>query len=70
MFKKDLKGQEALIQGLAENPLPDSYEVTIDRRYADAERLEAMAGSFPNIGVWKKCPTGKKAPGCCPVFTR
>jgi cell division transport system permease protein len=46
MFKKDLKGQEALIQGLVENPLPDSYEVTIDRRYADTERLEAIAGKF------------------------
>ncbi len=46
LFKKELKGQEALIQGLADNPLPDSYEVTIDRRYADAERLEAMAVRF------------------------
>lgn len=46
LFKKELKGQEALVQGLAENPLPDSYEVTIDRRYADAERLEVMAGKF------------------------
>jgi cell division transport system permease protein len=46
LFKQELKGQEALIQGLAENPLPDSYEVTIERRYADAERLEAMAGKF------------------------
>lgn len=46
LFKKELKGQEALVQGLDENPLPDSYELTIDRRYADAERLDAMAGKF------------------------
>jgi cell division transport system permease protein len=46
LFKKELKGQDALIQGLVENPLPDSYEVTIDRRYADTDRLEAMAGKF------------------------
>ncbi len=46
LFKKELKGQEALVQGLSENPLPDSYEVTIDRKYADAERLETLAGKF------------------------
>ncbi len=43
LFRKELKGQEALIQGLGENPLPDSFELTIDRTYASAERLEAMA---------------------------
>ena len=43
LFKKELKGQEALIQGLGENPLPDSFEISIDHRYADAQRLEAMA---------------------------
>jgi cell division transport system permease protein len=43
LFKKELKGQEALIQGLGENPLPDSYELTIDRKYADIERLEVLA---------------------------
>ncbi len=46
LFKKELKGQEALIQGLAENPLPDSYEVTFDRRSVDSERLEVLAGKF------------------------
>lgn len=46
LFKKELKGQEALIQGLGENPLPDSYEINIDHRYADAQRLEAMAKKF------------------------
>ena len=46
LFKKELKGQEALIQGLAENPLPDSYEITFDRRSVDTERLEVLAGKF------------------------
>jgi cell division transport system permease protein len=46
LFKKELKGQETLIQGLGENPLPDSYEVSIDRQYADADRLEALAKKF------------------------
>ncbi|MGE5808238.1 MAG: cell division protein FtsX, partial [Nitrospirota bacterium] len=35
-FKKGLKGQEALVEGLGENPLPDSFELNIDRRYAGA----------------------------------
>lgn len=51
-FKKELKGQEALLQGLGENPLPDSYELTIDRRYADADRLEGMAkkiSGYPGV---------------------
>lgn len=46
LFKKELKGQETLIQGLGENPLPDSYELTIDRRYAESARLEALAKKF------------------------
>ena len=52
LFKKELKGQEALLQGLGENPLPDSYELTIDRRYADADRLDGMAkkiSSYPGV---------------------
>ncbi len=43
-FKKEIKGQEALVEGLGENPLPDSFELNIDRSHADA--LEAMARKF------------------------
>jgi len=43
LLKKELKGQEALIQGLGENPLPDAYEIGIDPRYAEVEKLEALA---------------------------
>jgi cell division transport system permease protein len=46
LFKKGLKGREALIDGLGENPLPDSFELKIDRRFAEADRLEAMAKKF------------------------
>jgi cell division transport system permease protein len=46
LFKKQLKGQEALLQGLGENPLPDSFEISVERRFADADRLEAMAKKF------------------------
>jgi len=45
-FKKELKGQEALLQGLGENPLPDSYELNVDRQHSDTQRLEAMAKKF------------------------
>ena len=37
---------QRLLDGLEENPLPDSFEITIDRRYADATRLDAMAKRF------------------------
>ena len=46
LFRKELKGQEPLLQGLGENPLPDSYEVSVDHRSADAGRIEAMAKKF------------------------
>jgi len=42
-FKREIKGQEALVEGLGENPLPDSFELNIDRAYADTDRIEAMA---------------------------
>ncbi len=46
LFRKELAGQEQLLAGLGENPLPDSYEITVDRAYADADRLDAMAKKF------------------------
>ena len=52
LFKKELKGQEALLQGLGENPLPDSYEISVDRRSADPDRIEKMAkkiSAYPGV---------------------
>jgi len=43
LLRKELKGQEVLLEGLGENPLPDSYEVTVEPSYADAGRMEALA---------------------------
>ncbi len=51
-FTSELKGQETLIQGLGENPLPDSYELNFDRRYAESSRLEALVkkiSGFPGV---------------------
>ncbi len=42
MLKKELKGQESLMEGLSGNPLPDSYEVTVDTKYADAVKMETL----------------------------
>jgi cell division transport system permease protein len=42
LLKKELKGQEPLMEGLVENPLPDSYEITVDAKYADAAKMEAL----------------------------
>jgi len=44
LFRKELKGQESLIDGLGENPLPDSFEVTIHREYAD--RISDLSEKF------------------------
>lgn len=44
LFKKELKGQEALIDGLGENPLPDSFEVNVDRDHA--EQLGGLSRKF------------------------
>jgi cell division transport system permease protein len=60
VFKKELKGQEALIQGLGENPLPDSYEVSIDRPYADADRLEALSKKFSSYPGVEDVSYGKR----------
>lgn len=52
MLRKELAGQQQLLEGLGENPLPDSYELTIDQSYADAAKMEALAakiGRFPGV---------------------
>jgi len=60
MFKKELKGQEALLQGLGENPLPDSYELRIDQHYADTDQLEAMARKFSGFRGVEDVSYGKQ----------
>jgi cell division transport system permease protein len=51
-FKTELQGQEALIQNLGENPLPDSFELVIDRAFAETGRLEILVkrlGASPGV---------------------
>jgi len=46
MFAKELKGQEALIQGLGENPLPDSFELIFERHFTESGGLDVLAKKF------------------------
>ncbi len=46
LFRRELQGQERLLQGLGDNPLPDSFELTIDRQHAGVDRLRSMARKF------------------------
>ncbi len=59
-FSKELKGQEALIRGLGENPLPDSYELNVDRRYAESGRLEILAKKFSGLPGVEDVTYGKQ----------
>lgn len=46
LLKKDLKGQESLFEGMTENPLPDSFELTIDPSRAGDGSLDALANKI------------------------
>ncbi len=59
-FSKELKGQEALIRGLGENPLPDSYELNVDRRYVESGRLEVLAKKFSGFPGVEDVTYGKQ----------
>ncbi len=44
IFKNELKGQEALLEGLKENPLPDSFEIGIDPAAGmDAQKMRTLS---------------------------
>jgi len=43
LLKNELKDRESLFQGLTENPLPDSFELTIDPALAGDGKLDALA---------------------------
>ncbi|HTG00472.1 MAG TPA: permease-like cell division protein FtsX [Nitrospirota bacterium] len=59
-FKKELQGQESLIQNLGENPLPDSFELVIDRRYAESGRLEALVKKISSAPGVEDVSYGRK----------
>jgi cell division transport system permease protein len=42
LLKSELKGQERLLEGLGENPLPDSFEVSLEPSFADSGKIEVI----------------------------
>ncbi len=42
-FKRELRGKEALLEGLGENPLPASFQLRIDEAYHTPEALRQLA---------------------------
>lgn len=41
-FKKDLKGQEGLLEGLGFNPLPASFQIQVKQAYKSPETLQEL----------------------------
>ncbi len=60
LLKRELKNQEALIDGLGENPLPDSFELKFDRAAADPDRLEAMVKKLKRYAGVEDVSYGKQ----------
>lgn len=42
-FKRIMAGDDSILQGLGENPLPASIEVALDQRYADHRKAASLA---------------------------
>jgi cell division transport system permease protein len=42
-FRKDLKGQEGLLEGLGYNPLPASFQIQLNEPYQSPEMLQELA---------------------------
>lgn len=62
LLKRDLQAQESLLQGLTENPLPDSFELTIDPDIAGGNGLDALAGRIAKLsGVEEVAQVGAGA---------
>jgi len=60
IFRKELSGQESLLEGLGENPLPDSFEVGLDLKPGDAGRIESLADKFSSLPGVEDVSYGKQ----------
>jgi len=48
-FKRELKGQESLLEGLGENPIPASLQLRIHEAYQTPEALRQFTGSLSRL---------------------
>ncbi len=60
LLRKELKDQQDLIAGLGGNPLPDSYEISVDRRYVVENRLDALAKKIEKMPGVAEVSYGKE----------
>lgn len=63
IFKKEMKGQEALLDGLGENPLPASFELLVDPRYAAKDRISALANKISSLPGIEDVSYGREGAG-------
>lgn len=59
-LRLDLKGQEHLLDGLQENPLPDSYEVAVDKAYADTSHMDTLTAKIGKFSGVEDVTYGKQ----------
>ncbi len=60
LFRRELKGQEALLEGLGENPLPSSFEVGLDLQPGAIASIESLAKKFATFPGVEDVPYGKQ----------
>ncbi|HET6464851.1 MAG TPA: permease-like cell division protein FtsX [Nitrospiria bacterium] len=48
-FRRSLEGQDILLKGLGENPLPASFELTLEKAYQSSEAVQRLAQQFKGL---------------------
>src|SRR5574337_913393 len=48
-FRRELKGQESLLEGLGDNPLPASFQLKIREGYQNPEALKALSAFLSRL---------------------
>jgi cell division transport system permease protein len=59
-FKKSMEGSELLLKGLGENPLPASFELTVDPVYRSSESMAALVEKLKGISGVDQIQYGKE----------
>jgi cell division transport system permease protein len=48
-FRRSLEGQDILLKGLGDNPLPASFELTLEKAYQSSEAVQRLAQQFKGL---------------------